>query len=107
MAKKKEVTEQPKVDETVEKIKVKKPKMKKFQEPDDGVVKIDLKELEIEYNLPEKTNYQIIDILIKRRDEYRESNNYKKSDEIRNSLLDFNIELEDSTEQTEWFWRDS
>ena len=69
--------------------------------------KIDLKDLEIEYNLPEKTNYQIIDILIKKRDEYRESNNYKKSDEIRNSLLDFNIELEDSTEQTEWFWRDS
>ena len=73
----------------------------------DRFEKIDLKELEIEYNLPEKTNYQIIDILIKRRDEYRESNNYKKSDEIRNSLLDFNIELEDSTEQTEWFWRDS
>ena len=69
--------------------------------------KIDLKDLAIEYNLTEKTNYQIIDILIKKRDEYRESNNYKKSDEIRNSLLDFNIELEDSTEQTEWFWRDS
>ena len=73
----------------------------------DRFEKLDLKDLANEYNLTEKTNYQIIDILIKRRDEYRESNNYKKSDEIRNSLLDFNIELEDSTEQTEWFWRDS
>ena len=73
----------------------------------DRFEKLDLKDLANEYNLHEKTNYQIIDILIKRRDEYRESKNYKKSDEIRNSLLDFNIELEDSTEQTEWFWRDS
>ena len=73
----------------------------------DRFEKLDLKDLANEYNLPGKTNYQIIDILIKRRDEYRESKNYKKSDEIRNSLLDFNIELEDSTEQTEWFWRDS
>ena len=73
----------------------------------DRFEKLDLKDLANEYNLTEKTNYQIIDILIKRRDEYRESKNYKKSDEIRNSLLDFNIELEDSTEQTEWFWRDS
>jgi len=73
----------------------------------DRFEKLDLKDLANEYNLPEKTNYQIIDILIKRRDEYRESKNYKKSDEIRNSLLDFNIELEDSTEQTGWFWRDS
>ena len=40
-----ETTEQPKVDETVEKLKVKKPKMKKFQEPEDGIVKLDLKEL--------------------------------------------------------------
>ena len=51
MAKKKkeevveETIEQPKVDETVEKLKVKKPKMKKFQEPEDGIIKVDLKEL--------------------------------------------------------------
>ena len=51
MAKKKketvveEITEQPKVDETVEKLKVKKPKMKKFKEPEDNTVKVDLKEL--------------------------------------------------------------
>jgi len=38
-------TEKPKVDESVEKLKIKKPKMKKFQEPSDGVVKVDLKEL--------------------------------------------------------------
>ena len=38
-------TEQPKIDETVEKLKIKKPKMKKFQEPEDGIVKVDLKEL--------------------------------------------------------------
>ena len=43
MAKKKK--EEPKVDETVEKLKVKKPKMKKFQESQDSVVKLDLKEL--------------------------------------------------------------
>jgi len=51
MAKKKketvveEITEQPKVDETVEKLKVKKPKMKKFKEPEDNTTKVDLKEL--------------------------------------------------------------
>tara|TARA_R100000664_G_scaffold33949_1_gene52948 strand:+ start:2084 stop:3298 length:1215 start_codon:yes stop_codon:yes gene_type:complete len=38
-------TEQPKADEKVEKLKVKKPKMKKFEEPEDGIVKVDLKEL--------------------------------------------------------------
>jgi len=69
--------------------------------------KIDLKDLVNEYKLPKKTNNKIIDILIKRRNEYRESKNYNKSDEIRKRLLDFNIELEDSPEQTEWFWRDS
>ena len=37
--------EEPKVDEKVEKLKIKKPKMKKFQEPKDGVVKLDLKQL--------------------------------------------------------------
>jgi hypothetical protein len=37
--------EEPKVDEKVEKLKVKKPKMKKFQEPEDGIIKVDLKEL--------------------------------------------------------------
>jgi len=37
--------EEPKVDETVEKLKVKKPKTKKFQEPKDGIVKLDLKQL--------------------------------------------------------------
>ena len=49
MAKKEKVVEetieQPKVDDVVEKLKVKKPKMKKFQEPEDGVIKLDLKEL--------------------------------------------------------------
>ena len=51
MAKKKkedtviEAVEEPKVDETVEKLKVKKPKMKKFQEPEDNITKVDLKEL--------------------------------------------------------------
>ena len=39
-----EITEQPKVDETVEKLKVKKPKMKKFQEPENNITKVDLKE---------------------------------------------------------------
>jgi hypothetical protein len=40
-----EIIEEPKVDETVEKLKVKKPKMKKFQQPEDGIIKLDLKEL--------------------------------------------------------------
>tara|TARA_R100000988_G_scaffold26212_1_gene12618 strand:- start:277 stop:1455 length:1179 start_codon:yes stop_codon:yes gene_type:complete len=38
-------TEQPKVDDKVEKLKIKKPKIKKFSEPEDGIVKVDLKEL--------------------------------------------------------------
>ena len=38
-------TEQPKVDETVEKLKIKKPKMKKFQQPEDNTIKVDLKDL--------------------------------------------------------------
>jgi hypothetical protein len=48
MAKKKkeevveQTTEQPKVDDTVEKIKVKKPSMKKFSNDPDGVTKVDL-----------------------------------------------------------------
>jgi len=42
MAKKKE---EPKLDETVEKLKVKKPQTKKFQEPENNTVKVDLKEL--------------------------------------------------------------
>ena len=37
--------EEPKLDEKVEKLKVNKPKLKKFQEPEDNVVKVDLKEL--------------------------------------------------------------
>ena len=50
MAKKKkeeavlETVEQPKVDNTVEKIKVKNPKMKQFQEPENNITKVDLKE---------------------------------------------------------------
>ena len=51
MAKKKEETvvektpEQPIVDDTVEKIKIKKPRKKKFQEPENNTTKVDLKEL--------------------------------------------------------------
>ena len=51
MAKKKEETvvketpEQPIVDDTVEKIKVKKPKKKKFQEPENNTTKVNIKEL--------------------------------------------------------------
>jgi hypothetical protein len=40
-----QIVEEPKVDENVEKLKVKKPKMKNFKEPEDGIVKVDLKEL--------------------------------------------------------------
>ena len=37
--------EEPKVDEKVEKLKIKKPKAKKFKQTEDNVVKVDLKEL--------------------------------------------------------------
>tara|TARA_R100000700_G_scaffold38486_1_gene49866 strand:- start:4349 stop:5548 length:1200 start_codon:yes stop_codon:yes gene_type:complete len=37
--------EKPQVDEKVEKLKVKKPKMKKFKTPSDNIAKVDLKEL--------------------------------------------------------------
>ena len=43
MAKKKK--EEPKVDEKVEKLKIKKPKVKKFKQQEEKVVKVDLKEL--------------------------------------------------------------
>ena len=40
-----EKKEQPIVDDTVEKLKVKKPKKKVFKQQDSGPVKVDLKEL--------------------------------------------------------------
>ena len=44
---------------------------------------------------------------ISKREEYRSSNDYKKSDEMRDILLEFDIELEDNIDQTDWFWRNS
>jgi len=69
--------------------------------------KINLKDLEDEFNLEGKTNLEIIQSLINKREEYRNSNDYKMSDEMRDRLLEFDIELEDNTEQTDWFWRNS
>ena len=62
MAKKEEkpaieqVAEEPKVDETVEKLKVKKPRKKKFQEPEDGIIKLDLTEKQVETEEPVKVD---------------------------------------------------
>ena len=69
--------------------------------------KINLKDLVDEFNLEGKTNLEIIQSLINKREEYRGSNDYKMSDEMRDRLLEFDIELEDNTEQTDWFWRNS
>ncbi|SVC77354.1 uncharacterized protein METZ01_LOCUS330208, partial [marine metagenome] len=69
--------------------------------------KINLKDLVDEFNLEGKTNLEIIQSLINKREEYRSSNDYKMSDEMRDRLLEFDIELEDNTEQTDWFWRNS
>ena len=49
--------EEPKVDEKVEKLKIKKPKKKKFQ-PEDNVVKVDLKELAKKAEDITKVDYQ-------------------------------------------------
>jgi hypothetical protein len=71
MAKKKKeevveaTTEEPKLDTKVDKIKVK-PKMKKFVEPEDGVVKVDLNKKEVndkqeETNLDTETKEEVVD----------------------------------------------
>ena len=69
--------------------------------------KINLKDLVDEFYLEGKTNLEIIQSLINKREEYRSSNDYKMSDEMRDRLLEFDIELEDNIEQTDWFWRNS
>ena len=69
--------------------------------------KINLKDLVDEFYLVGKTNLEIIQSLINKREEYRSSNDYKMSDEMRDRLLEFDIELEDNIEQTDWFWRNS
>jgi len=69
--------------------------------------KINLKDLVDEFYLEGKTNLEIIQSLINKREEYRGSNDYKMSDEMRDRLLEFDIELEDNIEQTDWFWRNS
>ena len=53
--------EEPKLDTKVEKLKVKKPKMKKFEQPEDNIIKVDLskppktEEVEEEKKLKEPT----------------------------------------------------
>ncbi len=78
-----------------------------FKEQYNDFEKINLEDLLEEFNLKGETNLEIIQSLVNKREEYRNSNNYKKSDEMRNRLLDFDIELEDNLEQTDWFWRNS
>ena len=51
-----QVAEEPKVGETVEKLKVKKPKKKKFQEPEDGIIKLDLTEKQVGTEEPVKVD---------------------------------------------------
>ena len=59
------------------------------------------------YKIEQSSNEEIIAYLIQKREEYRKSGDYEKSDDIRQGLLSYNIELEDGSEGTKWFWRNS
>jgi len=68
---------------------------------------IDLTTLVNKYKIEQSSNEEIIAYLIQKREEYRKSGDYEKSDDIRQGLLSYNIELEDGSEGTKWFWRNS
>ena len=68
---------------------------------------IDLITLVNKYKIEQSSNEEIIAYLIQKREEYRKSGDYEKSDDIRQGLLSYNIELEDGSEGTKWFWRNS
>ena len=68
---------------------------------------IDFIALVNKYSIEQSSNEEIIEYLIEKREEYRKSGDYEKSDDIRQELLSYNIELEDGSEGTKWFWRNS
>ena len=68
---------------------------------------IDFIALVNKYSIEETSNEEIIEYLIEKREEYRKSGDYERSDDIRQELLSYNIELEDGSEGTKWFWGNS
>ena len=68
---------------------------------------IDFIALVNKYSIEETSNEEIIKYLIEKREEYRKSGDYERSDDIRQELLSYNIELEDGSEGTKWFWGNS
>ena len=73
----------------------------------DNIDEVDFAQLVDKYKIKKSSNEGILEYLIDKRKEYRESGEYEKSDDIRDELLHYNIELEDGPEGTKWFWRNS
>ncbi len=73
----------------------------------DNIDEVDFTQLVDKYKIKKSSNEGILEYLIDKRKEYRESGEYEKSDYIRDELLRYNIELEDGPEGTKWFWRNS
>ena len=73
----------------------------------DNIDEVDFTQLVDKYKIKKSSNEGILEYLIDKRKEYRESGEYEKSDYIRDELLRYNIELEDGSEGTKWFWRNS
>ena len=68
---------------------------------------MNLSDLSKEFGISGSSNNELINNLVSLRDKYRFENDFNKSDEIREKLLSFNIELEDNPERTRWFWKNS
>ena len=73
----------------------------------DNIEEVDFTQLVDKYKIKKSSNEGVLEYLIDKRKEYRESGEYEKSDYIRDELLRYNIELEDGPEGTKWFWRNS
>ena len=73
----------------------------------DNIDEVDFTQLVDKYKIKKSSNEGVLEYLIDKRKEYRESGEYEKSDDIREELLRYNIELEDGSEGTKWFWRNS
>ena len=73
----------------------------------DSLEDMNLSDLSKEFGISGRSNNELINNLVSLRDKYRFENDFNKSDEIREKLLSFNIELEDSPERTRWFWNNS
>lgn len=64
----------------------------------DSVLFLDLLKVEVENSVDE----ELVNKLIDERNEARRNKNYAKSDEIRNKLLEMNVEIKDTKEGTTW-----